>query len=219
MSKTLDLYGGITSGVNTTLGKGDNNGSPSFHGGVGLNLMGGALTILATTSIGPEIPRGTVGVRPNRDLRYLNDITAIWKINSKLTSTTDVNYIRDDGFDVSGGGVAQYFTYAVNDQLGIGVRGEVWRDSDGFFVAAFPGNRDFVNAERGRPATVIGGGRTTYGAITLGLNIKPPMPKGFGTLLVRPEIRYDRSLNDTSPFASGTKGHQMTVGADASLIF
>lgn len=219
VSKTLDIYAGITSGVNTTLWKGDNNGSPSFHGGLGLNLLGGGLTIYATTSIGPEIPRGTAGVRPNKDLRYLNDVTVIWKINGKLTSTTDLNYIHDDGFDASGGGVAQYFTYAVNDQLGIGIRGEVWRDDDGFFVAAFPGNRDFVNAEKGKPATVIGGGRTTYGAVTLGLNIKPPMPKVAGALLVRPEIRYDWSLNDTTPFAAGTRGHQLTVAADVILMF
>lgn len=219
VSKVLDVYAGITSGVNTTLGRGDNNGSPSFHGGFGLNLMGGGLTIFATTSIGPEIPRGTPGVRPNRDLRYLNDVTVIWKINDKLTSTTDLNYIRDDGFDVSGGGVAQYFTYALNDQLGVGIRGEVWRDGDGFFVAAFPGNRDFVNAEKGRPATVIGGGKTTYGAVTFGLNIKPSMPKGTGALLVRPEIRYDRSLNDTTPFGAGTRGHQLTAAADVILTF
>lgn len=219
VSKVLDIYAGITSGVNTTLGNGDNNGSPSFHGGFGLNLLDGALTAYATTSIGPEIPRGTVGVRPNRDLRYLNDVTVIWKINKKLTSTTDFNYIRDDGFGVSGGGVAQYFTYALNGELQIGVRGEVWRDTDGFFVAAFPGNRDFVNAQKGKPATVIGGGRTTYGAVTLGVNVKPPMRAGAGALLVRPEIRYDRSLNDTTPFAAGTRGHQLTAAIDAILMF
>lgn len=220
VTKTLDIYAGITSGVNTTLWKGDNNGSPSFHGGLGLNLLDGGLTIYATTSIGPEIPRGTPGVRPNKDLRYLNDITIIWKITDQLTSTTDLNYIRDDGFDADGGGVAQYFTYALNDHLGIGVRGEVWRDDDGFFVAAFPGNRDFVNVQKGRPApNVYGGGKTTYGAVTLGLNLKPQMQNLPGRLLVRPEIRYDRSLNGTTPFGAGTRGHQLTAAIDAILMF
>lgn len=220
VSKALDIYAGITSGVNTTLWKGDNNGSPSFHGGLGLNLLDGGLTIFATTSIGPEIPRGTPGVRPNKDLRYLNDITIIWKINDRLTSTTDLNYIRDDGFDADGGGVAQYFTYALNEHFGIGIRGEVWRDDDGFFVAAFPGNRDFVNVEKGRPApNVYGGGKTTYGAVTFGLNLKPPMHKVPGALLVRPEIRYDWSLNDTTPFGAGTRGHQLTAAIDAILMF
>lgn len=219
VSKTLDIYAGITSGVNTTLFKGDNNGSPSFHGGFGLNLAGGRLAIYATTSIGPEIARGTAGVRPNHDLRYLNDVTLVWKVNDRLTWTTDFNYCRDDGFNASGGGVAQYLTYAINDHLGIGVRGEVWRDNNAFFVSAFPGNRDFVNAEKGLPATVISGGRTTYSALTFGMNIKPPMPKGAGSLLIRPEVRYDRSLNGTTPFAAGTKKDQMTVAADLIMMF
>ncbi|WP_422631459.1 outer membrane beta-barrel protein [Pseudomonas lurida] len=53
----------------------------------------------------------------------------------------------------------------------------------------------------------------------MGLNIKPPMPKVAGALLVRPEIRYDWSLNDTTPFAAGTRGHQLTVAADVILMF
>lgn len=220
VSKSLDIYAGITSGVNTTLWRGDNNGSPSFHGGLSLNLLGGGLAIYATTSIGPETPRGTPGIRPNEDLRYLNDITIIWKINAKLTATSDLNYIRDDGSDADGGGVAQYLTYALNDHFGIGIRGEVWRDDDGFFVAAFPGNRDFVNVEKGKPApNVYGGGKTTYGAVTLGLNLKPPMHNLPGTLLVRPEIRYDWSLNDTTPFGAGTRGHQLTATIDAIMMF
>jgi hypothetical protein len=219
VSKTLDVYAGITSGVNTTLWQGDNNGSPSFHGGIGLNLLEGALRIYATTHIGPEIPRGTPGVRPNKDLRYLNDITMIWKVNDKLTSTTDLNYIRDDGFNADGGGVAQYLTYAAGDRLAFGIRGEVWRDDDGFFVAAFPGNRDFANAQKGLPATIIGGGRTTYGALTLGLNYRQPMPGGTGSLLIRPEVRYDRSLNGTTPFGAGARKQQFTGSIDAILMF
>src|SRR5450432_2518351 len=51
-TKWLDLYAGVTRGVNTSID--DNNDSASFHGGVGLNLLDGKLTVLATTSIGPE---------------------------------------------------------------------------------------------------------------------------------------------------------------------
>ena len=46
----------------------------------------------------------------------------------------------------------------------------------------------------------VGGGKTTYGAITAGVNIKPPMPKPLAGLAIRPEVRYDRSLNNTRPF-------------------
>ena len=54
----VDIYAGVDTGVNTTFGnhQGDNNGAAAFHGGIGLNLLDGNLTILATTHIGPEIP-------------------------------------------------------------------------------------------------------------------------------------------------------------------
>src|SRR5262249_45026186 len=80
VNSVLDIYAGVTSGVNTTLGRGDNNGAFAFHGGFGLNFWDGALTILATTHIGPENPRGTPGVS-NADYRYLNDVTITWKAN------------------------------------------------------------------------------------------------------------------------------------------
>ena len=216
----LDLYVGADTGVNASLfEQGDNNDAFAFHGGVGLNLLDGAVTVLATTHIGPENPEGTPGVRVNSALRYLNDITVTWKISDALTSITDINYIHDDGLHASGGGVAQYLTYTLNDWLSVGGRAEVWRDDNGVFVAAFPGSLDFVNAERGKPATVIGGGKTTYGALTVGLNIKPPVPKVFDGAVVRPEIRFDDALNGTKPFNAGTKSSQVTLAVDVIVPF
>jgi len=127
------------------------------------------LTVSATTHIGPENPNVSsvvlAGVNPNTALRYLNDVTTIWKATDKLTLTTDLNYIRDDGFNATGYGVAQYATYAINDWLKITGRGEVWRDNNGFFVASYPGNLDFVMFEHGNPlAVAIGGGPTTMKA-------------------------------------------------------
>jgi opacity protein-like surface antigen len=227
----LDIYAGVDTGVNTTFGNhfncfncGDNNTAAAFHGGFGLNLLGGALTVSATTHIGPENPNVSsvvlAGVNPNTALRYLNDVTVIWKATDKLTLTTDANYIRDDGFNATGGGVAQYATYAINDWLKITGRGEIWRDSNGFFVASFPGNLDFVRVEHGNPLGVaIGGGATTYGALTVGLAIKPPVPKQLEGLVIRPEIRYDTSLNSTTPFGGGTKGSQFTFASDLIIPF
>jgi len=217
LNPTVDLMTGVTTGVNTSLGGGDNNDAIAFHGGIGLNL--GKLTVLADTHIGPENPEGTPGIHANSDLRYLNDVTMIWKISDVLTSITDLNYIHDDGFNVSGGGIAQYLTYTVNDWLAIGGRAEVWRDDKGFFVAAFPGSFDFVNLEKGKPATVIGGGNTTYGAFTVGLNVKPPVPKLIEGFMIRPEIRYDRSFSNTMPFNNGTGKDQVTIAADFILPF
>ncbi|MBI3419459.1 MAG: porin [Proteobacteria bacterium] len=221
LSPMFDLYLGVDSGVNTSLGgEGDNNDDAAFHGGLGINgLLDGRLNILATTHIGAENPRNATGINVHA-LRYLNDITAIFKVNDKLTATTDLNYIKDDAFDVEAGGVAQYFTYAVNDWLSVGVRGEVYRDPSGFYVAAFPGNQDFVRFEKGRPATVIGGGKTTYGAFTAGLNIKPPLEcKFLQGVMIRPELRIDGSLNDTKPFDSGKSGLQFTPAVDVIVSF
>lgn len=211
VNSTLDLYYGIDTGVNTTFGaEGDPNDAAAFHGGFGLNLMGGALTALVTTHIGPETPND------NDNLRYLNDATIIWKITDKLTSITDFNYARDDAADADGYGVASYYIYAFNDWLSGVVRSEIWRDDDGFFVAAFPGNQDFVHLEKGDPNGSFGFGATTYKAITVGLNIKPSVPKPFEGLVIRPEVRYDHS-SDTKPFDGDDD--QFTAGFDVVMPF
>ena len=118
VNSLLDVYLGVTSGVNTSLGwPGDNNAAPAFDGGIGLNLLDGKLTVLGTTHIGPENPMqtdplgvgwptGVVGgipaacaCDPNSTLRFLNDITVTWKATDDLTFITDINYIHDNGWN------------------------------------------------------------------------------------------------------------------------
>ena len=257
----VDIYAGVDTGVNTTFGngQGDNNGAAAFHGGIGLNLFDGNLTILATTHIGPETPdtNGTnntldwitaCGCNPNKTLRFLNDITATWKVNDSFTLITDANYIHDDGtfgsvggiggFHPSGYGVAEYAIYKVNDWLKLVGRAEVWRDNNAFFVAAYPGNFDFVNFEHGFINASFGApAPTTYLELTAGLNIAPPIPDGtpvLKSITFRPEVRYDSSLNGTTPFnggsgtfgipgtpgfGAGTKSSQFTFGGDVIATF
>lgn len=213
-TKWLDLYSGITRGVNTSLD--DNNDSPSFHGGVGLNLLDGKLTVLASTSIGPETPNN------NHDQRYLNDITVTAKITDKFTSITDLNYTHDAGADADCYGIAQYFTYAINSWLTAGVRGEIFRDDKGFYVVSFADTHDPMRALEGEPTIdprTVGGGRTTYGAVTAGVNIKPPVPKPISGLTIRPELRYDRALNGTHPFNDSSDRDQFTAAVDFILTF
>jgi len=50
-------------------------------------------------------------------------------------------------------GIAQYVAYSLTDTITLNARGEVFRDGKGFFVAYFPGNLDFVNAQYGKPNT------------------------------------------------------------------
>jgi hypothetical protein len=60
-------------------------------------------------------------------------------------------------------------------------------------------------------------GPTTYSEITFGLNITPAMPAPIQALTIRPEIRYDYSLNGTKPYGNGTDQGQVTFGLDFVL--
>jgi len=214
-SKLLDLYAGITRGVNTSVD--DNNDSPAFLSGVGLNLLDGKLTALVSTHIGPETPGD------NHHNRYLNDLAITAKPAKNLTSITDLNYIYDEAADATGYGVAQYFIYTINDVFSIGLRGEIWRDAEGFYVVSFAENDDAAGLLRSGATTLdprtVGGGKTTYGAVTLGLNIKPPVPKPAASLVIRPELRFDRALNGTRPFNDSSDSNQFTASIDVIITF
>ncbi|MEY2529220.1 MAG: hypothetical protein QOJ05_1310 [Verrucomicrobiota bacterium] len=210
----VNLVAGLTRGVNTSVK--DGNDSIAFHGGIGLDLNDSKLVISAATHIGPETPQD------DHDQRYLNTITTTWKITDKLTSITDLNYARDAGADADAYGVAQYFTYTINSWLTAGVRGEVFRDDKGFYVVSFADNHDPMRLLAGEPTIdprTLGGGRTTYAAITIGLNIKPAMPKPLAGLTIRPELRFDRSLSDTRPFNESSDDRMFTAAIDAVLTF
>ena len=75
------------------------------------------------------------------------NVTGVELLTRIPTVLTDLNYIRDDGLHAIGYGGAQYAVYNISDSLALVGRGEVWRDNNGAFVAAFPGSKDFVNAE------------------------------------------------------------------------
>lgn len=210
-TKDLDIMLGVTRGVN--IGLKDNNNSLSFHGGVGLpNLAGGKLAINATTHIGPETP----GDKTHN--RYLSDLVAVYKVDDKLTSTTDINHAYDELAKAHGYGVAQYFAYVIDKTLTANFRGEIWRDQEGFFVAQFGNSSDPVHLLRGDNFTpdrrTVGGGSTSYGALTVGVTWK-----ATDALVVRPELRYDTSLNGTKPFNDSKHGSMFTLGVDATWSF
>lgn len=216
VTKELDLIGGVTRGVNTSTQ--DNNGSAAFQGGFGLNLQDGKLVILAITHLGPETPDN------NHDYRYLNDITATWKITDKLTSITDVNYTYDQFAKAPCYGAAESLTYQLNDWLGLGARGEIWADPKGSYAVQYGNNTDPMSLLRDGavydPRTALGGD-TTYGALTLGVNIKAPVSgpiiKG---LMIRPEVRLDTALNSGKrPFNDSKDRSMVTFGLDAIMTF
>jgi len=260
VNPTIDLYASIVSGENTSLGfpYGDNNATPNFEGGVGLNKLGpnGAVTVLATTHIGPQDPFFGGGLEPNgagqtpmlypgcgftacgnSALRFDNDIVVTWTATDKLTLTLDGNYTRDNALPDETYGAAGYASYQTPiDWLKINGRAEVFRDDTGAFVGAYPNVFGFADSEHGYVlpggfSPVITQAPTTYFEVTGGLNITPTIPSSIPYLkgvIIRPEVRYDTSLNGTTPFdlvetgpgaGFGTKTDQVTVGGDIILKF
>jgi hypothetical protein len=241
LTPLVDLYLGIDTGSNTTFGSGtgDDNGEPAGIVGVGLNMMGGNLTVLALSHLGPENPvmgLSPLGYNANSYMRYYNDIVVTWKASDALTLTTEANWIRDDfdGFFTKGTpspanafGVAQYLSYALSDTVTFNARAEVYRDDTGFFVTAFPnntglGNNNFVGGELGLAgAKSVGTGQpTTYGEITVGFTFKPSLPAPITGLLIRPELRVDDALGGGHPFGSSMNASsQVTIASDFVLTF
>lgn len=234
----LDVYLGVDTGEQTTIGccRADNNGAIAGIVGVGLNMMDGNLTILALSHLGPENAVNALkpfGFDANRYMRFENDAVITWKVTDALTLVTELNWIRDnfDGIFTKGSpssanafGIAQYFSYTLSDTVTFNARAEVYRDDNGFFVTAFTGNTDFVRGELGLPtlSPVLGTGGvpTTYGEITLGLTFKPALPAPVTGLLIRPELRVDDALSGGHPFGThANSSSAVTLGADFVLTF
>ncbi|HEV8421994.1 MAG TPA: outer membrane beta-barrel protein, partial [Chthoniobacterales bacterium] len=65
----------------------------------------------------------------------------------------------------------------------------------------------------------VGGGSTTYGALTIGLDIKPSVPKPLQGLTLRPELRVDHSFSGTHPFNDSQDQTMFTAAFDCILAF
>jgi hypothetical protein len=233
VNSMFDLYTGVDTGNLTSFNKnGDNNGTLAGLFGGNVTLLDGKLTILALTHIGPEDARGSldrngVPISINSSFRYYNDVVVTYKPSDTLTLVSELNYVRDDGFPAQAWGFAQYATLAVSDSVAIQLRGEVFRDNNGFFVTANPASLDYTNAVRGIAnssygATGPNGGTgipATYSEMTFGLNISPAVPDMFKGLMIRPEIRYDTALGTRHPYNDGTNDTSWTIAADIIIPF
>jgi Putative beta-barrel porin-2, OmpL-like. bbp2 len=227
----LDVYLGADTGVNTTFGPlGDNNGAIGFLTGANLTMMGGNLTVLALSHIGPENATRVLspeGFNANGFYRFLNDIVITYKATTDLTFVTELNWIRDD-FDgigtsgvpktANGFGIAQYISYNLSDQFVLNGRAELYRDDNNFFVASFQNNGSFVQAEQGFTVGTGALHATTYGALTAGVTWKPAgLPPVISGLLIRPEIRWDTDLWGARAFEGNNS--QVTLASDFVLTF
>jgi len=220
---------------------GDPNGEPAGFVGIGLNnLADGKLTVLELSHIGPEQPPGTISpggtftgdpAGYKNDMRYYNDVVFTYKFNDDLTGVVEGNFTHDDfGFGPAAGGAADYYSgvgylgYTFDKIYTLNGRAEIARDTKNFFVATPLVNDGIQLGEEGFPGPALSGvaGRgTTYGALTGGITIKPDVPKPLATVMLRPEVRYDRILDGAPLYGSGpgVKKDQFTFGGDVIVGF
>ena len=103
-------------------------------------------------------------------------------------------------------------------------RGEVLRDDSQNVFVSTPSDQLRYGAcpkkgSRGPALGGIAGGQgTTYGAITLGVTIKPDVPKPLALVLLRPEVRYDRIIAGAPLYNNGGRD-QFTFGGDLVVGF
>ena len=222
VSDLIDLYLGVDSGTNVAIGygTGDNNNRPAGIAGIGFNMLDGKLTLLALSHMGPENSKRNTPFA-NSAMRYYNDVSLVWKTTDKLTLTTEGNFVKDDGVRAEAWGITQYAAYALSDTVTLNGRAEIFRDNTNFFVSTPVGYLDYVAAERGTFSRFVTAPKpTTYSEFTAGLTYKPSWtPSQLSTLLVRPEIRYDQTLNNSRVFNDGKDRGAVTLATDLIIGF
>lgn len=227
MCEAFDLHAGLVNGINT--GIDDNNDAVSFHGGFNLKLFDGDVNLFTTVHVGPENDEAfddVFGTDANDDPRTIVDVVLTIKPAEGWTLMTDVNFGHDQGnlgidaVEPEWYGIAQYLIYDFSEMFQGVLRFEWFRDDDGFAVVQFAEHDDFIDIQRGRlggldPRTV-GGGGTSYFALTAGLNVRPCDFVRLGL-----EVRYDwsESSTDNDPFDDSSDDDAFSVGINAMILF
>ena len=235
----VDVTFGIDTGNQTSFGRSDNNNAPAGYFGFNLNgLAHGKLNIIELSRVGPENSRySSAGGRYEADHaeRFWNDINATYAVNDRLTLTGEFNYIHDEGLNgirsngdfkaADAESFVSFLSYRINKVLTFNYRGEIYRDNNNLMVSTFIGNNAYMDGISGRSspgdALMPGptGHGTTYGEMTLGVTYKPDLGHHVRVFMLRPEIRFDRSLNDTTPFNGGRNNGMFNFGGDAVIGF
>ncbi len=266
VSDMFDLWLSVDTGVNEGLPDRPDtyNSGGGLLGGIGINNPIPNLTILALTHWGPGngYVKGLTPVSPanpatgtqvpdrNHYGREFYDVVTNYKINDSLTVANETTVVHDDlspGLSpkhsgATAEGTALYGVYKFNDQWSFGGRGEVFRDDQGFFVAAFQESLAPDNAQRNiptnQPAFSVGynAGKATYTALTIGANYVPPIPALplNAALTIRPELRWDhawglnpgmhpfdvtKAASNAAGTVTGTKDDQFLFSVDAIFGF
>ncbi|AOW49343.1 outer membrane beta-barrel protein [Acetobacter ascendens] len=230
----VDVTFGIDTGNQTSFGSSDNNHMPAAYFGFNLNnLAHGKLRIVELSRVGPENSWRSVGhYEADHAQRFWNDINATYDINDKLSVTAEFNYLHDEGVRGIGargqfaGADAESFvsflSYKINKEFTFNYRGEIYRDNNNMMVATFRGNNSYMEALAGTGGETVAGPSghgTTYGDLSLNVVYHPDLGHHVRVFQLRPEIRFDRSLNGTTPFNGGRNNGMFTFGGDAVIGF
>ena len=151
--------------------------------------------------------------------RYWNDLSGSYKISDRLTFTGELNFLHDEGLHTNTYSFVSYLSYQLSPTLLLNYRGEIYRDDTGLLVTSFIANNAYMRATLGKPTVTQSAPPTTYGALTLGVTWRPRLGHSVKLFEIRPEVRFDRSLNGTRPFNDLRNIGQFTFGGDAVLGF
>ncbi|ACI51212.1 conserved hypothetical protein [Gluconacetobacter diazotrophicus PA1 5] len=216
----LDALFGVDTGNQTSFGGGDdNNAAAGYFGVAGNGFLGGNLSFVYLGRVGPENAVRALGPRANSAQRFWNDLNATYKIDDRLSLTGEFNVLHDEGLRADTVSFVSFLSYQVTPGLTFNYRGEIYRDNTGLLVTSFLGNNAYMQALLGEPAATQSAPPTTYGALTLGVTWHPALGHHVKLFEIRPEIRFDRSLNGTRPFNDLRNVGMFTFGADAVLGF
>nr|WP_243430126.1 outer membrane beta-barrel protein [Acetobacter sacchari] len=220
LNKHFDILFGVDTGNQTSFGGGDNNDAAAgYFGFTGTGLAGGKLAVTYLGRVGPENAVRLLGVRANGAQRFWNDLDVTYQLSGKLTLTGELNVMHDEGLRADTYGFVSFLSYHLTPTLTLNYRGEIFRDNTGLVVASFLSDTAYMRALFGKSAATQSAPATTYGALTLGATWRPETGHGVKLFEIRPEIRFDRSLNGTTPFNDLRNVGQFTFGADMVLGF
>jgi Putative beta-barrel porin-2, OmpL-like. bbp2 len=216
----LDVLFGVDTGNQVSFGKGDNNSAAAGYFGVaGNGFLGGNLSFTYLGRVGPEDSVRALGPRANSAQRFWNDANATYKITDRLSVTGEFNVLHDEGLHADTISFVSFLSDQLTPSLTFNCRGEIYRDNTGRFVTSFLGNNSYIQSFLGNPANTQAAPPTTYGALTVGVTWHPDPGHPVKLFEIRPEIRFDRSLNGTTPFNDLRNSGMFTFGADAVLGF
>ncbi len=201
-----------------------NNGNWDFLGGATWTSDDAGTSLNASGTIGPtaENNSNNWGIYSIVGKHNLNDKTHL--VLQHDHGFAQGVLVNGEAKTVEWYGINSYIFYDINDKLSAGLRGEWFRDQDGYRVAnagrCFAAGNNGYNAA-GATCTVGsmsgGPGPNTYYALTAGLSYKPTK-----WLNLRPNMRLDYA--DKNAFGFGSDGlavqkTQFLFSADAVITF